>query len=106
MMKMIHGRFNDFIVLKDGRRISPFRLTCSVESVPGIAKYQIVQEKTDRTVIRLVRGKEFSQAVFEEIRQGLRPLWGEEMGVFFEVLEDIPKNHSKFQVVSSKVRDG
>jgi phenylacetate-CoA ligase len=105
LLKVIEGRFNDFIVIKDGKRISPFELTCAVESIPGIAKYQIVQEKMDRVVVRLVRGREFSQAVFGEIRQKLRPLWGEGVEVLFEVLEDIPKGNSKYQVVLSKVKD-
>jgi len=106
LMRMIEGRFNDFIVLKDGRRISPFQLTCAIENVPGIAKYQIVQEKVGRMVVRLVRGREFSQGAFGEIRQRLYPLVGEGMEIDFQVLEDVQKETRKYQVVLSKVSGG
>jgi phenylacetate-CoA ligase len=37
------GRRIDSVVLRDGRRVSPYRLTMSLEAVPHIKQYQVVQ---------------------------------------------------------------
>jgi len=37
------GREIDGILMRNGKRISPYRLTLALESVPGIERYQIVQ---------------------------------------------------------------
>lgn len=102
-MKIIEGRLADFIVLPSGRMVSPYSLTCAMETVPGIARYQIVQERRNKIVVRLVRGKQFSPEVFSKIIEKFQALLKEEVEIEFKVMEVIPKDSQKFRVVVSKV---
>jgi phenylacetate-CoA ligase len=106
LMKILEGRFVDFVVLPGGRRVSPYLLTCSIEEIRGIAKYQILQERQDRIVIRLVKGRGFSPEIFLKIRRRLESVVGEEVEIEFEVLDDIPREGQKDQVVLSRVSGG
>lgn len=67
------GREIDGVLMRNGRRISPYRLTLALESVPGITRYQIVQRadlsldvligETDPADHRLMRACEAVTAV-------------------------------------------
>ena len=44
-MQTVEGRIADCITLSDGREISPYRLTCTLEQIPGIGRYQILKTR-------------------------------------------------------------
>ncbi len=52
-LRRIEGRAVDCIRLPHGRLVSPYALTSSIEQVPGVARYQVVQEKPDSLRVRV-----------------------------------------------------
>jgi phenylacetate-CoA ligase len=53
-LRLLQGRNVDSVVLPDGRLIHPFSLTLALEHIPGIARYQILQEEPDRLRVLIV----------------------------------------------------
>jgi phenylacetate-CoA ligase len=97
------GRAVDYISLPAGGQVSPYTLTCSVETVLGLRQYQIVQEATDRVVLRVIPNGELGSEAREQLRRALSPaLPNVEVGV--EVVDSLPREPSgKFRVVRSDV---
>lgn len=97
------GRAVDYISLPSGGQVSPYTLTCSVETVPGLRQYQIIQETTDRVTVRVIPTGELDSGARESLQQALRPsLPGVEVRV--DVVETLPREPSgKFRVVRSDV---
>ena len=85
VMRLTEGRDENFIVLPDGREITP-RLMFDVintgfpHDLPGwnmidaIRTFQIVQEKDDRIVVRVVAGPAYSEALWPPVRSNLARL--------------------------------
>lgn len=98
-----YGRDVDYFRLPDGEEITPYDLTCAIENVPGMLRYQIVQRAPDAVELRVVPGKEFDDTSREGIRHALRPvLAGVEPDVrLVEALESEP--NGKFRVVKSEI---
>jgi phenylacetate-CoA ligase len=54
LLEVIEGRRVDTFVLPDGRLLHPFTLTLAMEHIPGVTRFQIVQEATDRVRVLVV----------------------------------------------------
>jgi len=54
VMKPAGGRVSDYLTLPNGKRISPYLITTSIEHVDGLLKYQIVQTGKNTIVAYLV----------------------------------------------------
>lgn len=96
------GRTVDYLELADGRTVSPYTLTCAVEPVPGLGRYQILQRSPDRVTVRVVPGDAFGADTPGRIEAALRPVLGSvEVGV--EVVDSLPRGPGgKFRVVRSE----
>ena len=105
LMIPVLGRAVDYVRLPDGSRVSPYSLTCAVETVPGMRQYQIVQETRGGVTVRVVPGDEFGEAGRKAIQDLLGPILpGAALNV--EVVREIPREPSgKFRVVRSDVFD-
>jgi len=51
-LKRIEGRLVDCVELADGRNLSPYALTCALENLPGVERYQVVQNEVHRFTFR------------------------------------------------------
>jgi phenylacetate-CoA ligase len=97
------GRAVDYITLPSGGQVSPYTLTCSVETVPGLRQYQIVQETTDRLVVRVIPSGVLEPEAREQLRRALGPSLPD-VEVRVEVVESLLREPSgKFRVVRSDV---
>ncbi len=104
LMKIIEGRVVDFIILPDGKMVSPYLLTCDMEKIPGIARYQIVQEKKDLIVVVIIKSQEFDQHTVISIRRNLKKVLGKDVQIELRIVDRLPPDKSgKFRVVLSKV---
>jgi len=100
LMQTVEGRTIDCITLPDGRSISPYRLTCTVEQVPGIKRYQILQTSPEKLVVNMIPNEHFTEQVEPHIKAELRQLLGEEMVVQTVLTQELPKDHTgKFRIV-------
>lgn len=106
LMKEMVGRSDDFLVLPSGRRVSPRSINV-IEYIHGIKEYRIVQEKRDRIVVYVVKGKGFSQQTLNQIKKQIRKgCQGEDVGIEIEIMGEIPRDKSgKLRTVISKEKD-
>lgn len=97
------GRAVDYITLPSGGEVSPYTLTCSIETVPGLRQYQIIQEARNQVTVRVVPHGTLDSEARELLQRALSPsLPG--VVVRVEVLESLPREPSgKFRVVRSDV---
>lgn len=54
LLEVVEGRRVDTFVLPDGRVLHPFTLTLAMEHIPGVTRFQIVQEAVDRVRVLVV----------------------------------------------------
>ena len=74
LMRPTWGRSVDYFVLTDGTSITPYDLTCAIEHLPGMARYQIVQRARDRVEVLVQPGPRFDPTVSAAIQAALRPV--------------------------------
>jgi len=104
LMKIIEGRVDDFIVLPDGKMVSPYSLTYIIRNIPGISRYQIIQEEKDKILVLIIKDKEFTQNTITSIRRNLEKALGKDVKIDIKIVDNIPCDKSgKFRVVKSKV---
>jgi phenylacetate-CoA ligase len=104
LMKNIEGRRDDFLILPDGRLVSPRRTSTSVWAVLGVDQYRIIQKKKDLAVIELVKGQGFSEHTITQASDGLRAVLGPDVQVRVDVVDNIPTGKTgKMRKVISEV---
>lgn len=107
LIKQIEGRSNDFSILPSGQAMSPMNLVSAMDPkyVKGVTQYQIVQEKRDFFLVKVVVNQEFNreQILLIQRRIQLR-CHGEEINVDVQVVNEIEKDKTgKSRFVISKV---
>ncbi len=105
LLKVVEGRVIDSVVLSDGRLLHPFSLTLALEHIPGIARFQIIQENIDVINILVVPEKEGSDEQAQSIKNSLKELLGESVCINTSFVDEIPhhSNGQSHHVVISKV---
>jgi phenylacetate-CoA ligase len=101
-LKTVIGRMDDTIVTPDGRRIG--RLDPIFKGAGGIKETQIVQERVDQLVIRMVRGKDFEPHIAQAVIVELKKRVGEAVKVDLVYVDRIERSSTgKFRSVVSRV---
>ncbi len=102
LMRSVEGRKVDCLVLADGRVVSPYQLTCTLEQIPGLRRYQIVQAGPDRVIVNLIPNRDFGPDVMARIRAELGEVLGEATAVEPRLVDELPRNPAgKFRVVEA-----
>ena len=101
-LKTVIGRMDDTIVTPDGRHVG--RLDPIFKGAGGIKETQIVQERLDHLIVRMVRGENFephmAQAVIDELKKRV----GEAIKVELVYADHIERSSTgKFRSVVSRV---
>jgi phenylacetate-CoA ligase len=104
LMEIIEGRDEDFIVLKGGKLISPMMVTGTLDHIPGIRQFRVIQEDSGTIVAVLVKGDGFMPETVQRVKNDLKDVLGGEMNIQCQVVEEIPRESSgKVRAVISKV---
>jgi phenylacetate-CoA ligase len=114
LLKSVEGRSNDLIVLPSGRKISWLYLQRCIFYDPVfqknlfcISQYQLVQERLDRIVFKVVKGTNFDANLLLRIKNNIEKFFaeqGEKMEVVTQVVEEIPMERTgKRRMFISKV---
>jgi len=114
LIKSIQGRINDYLVLPSGRKISwlyPFRIILFDktfhDNVFTISQFQIIQDRKDRIILKLVKGKGFNPEMLERIRNNLEKEFdklGEKLEVVTQIVDEIPMERTgKRRILISKI---
>jgi phenylacetate-CoA ligase len=95
------GREIDGVLLRNGRRISPYRLTLAMETVLDIERYQIVQQ-ADLSVDVAIQTRAGGAAVLDQARRAVAAVTGPELVVrAMPMPEASPRLGEKFRPVRS-----
>jgi phenylacetate-CoA ligase len=100
----VSTKAEDIVVTPDGRQISPSVLTHPFKPLDRIVASQIVQERVDRLLIKLVAGDDFPVEQEQALVASLRERLGSGMEIEVRHVADIPREPSgKFRWVISRV---
>lgn len=103
-LRNVTTKAEDFVVTPDGRLISPSILTHPFKPLHGIAESQIVQDRPDRLLVKLVPTEQLPEAEVQRLITALRERIGPDMRVDVELVSAIPRERSgKFRWVVSTV---
>jgi len=103
-MADVATKAEDLIITPSGRMISPSSLTHPFKPFSTLEKSQVIQERKDLIVVRLVSSGSFSDEDLESLRSGIVERVGSGITVKVEMVEDIPREASgKFRWVISRV---
>jgi len=100
LMKVLEGRYDDFIILPSGRIIPPFVTSIYFENIEGIAEYRIIQETKQYFIIQIVLRDEYNDAIFLQLKDRFTKGFGEDVTINIEVVDAIPRSGKLRRVVS------
>jgi phenylacetate-CoA ligase len=109
ILSELAGRSGAYVALPDGQRLHAFRLTTAFESVPGMFRYQIVQERQDllRFLVIPDAGADHGR-LSAEIQSRASALLPPEVRLVVELVDQVekPAGYRKAPVVLSKIAAG
>lgn len=105
LMKIAGGRMTDFLVAPDGRIISGASLTIYlIANAPGVAQAQILQEKRNEIILRIVRNEKFGDESLRFFEREIPRFFGGAMKYELEYVDEIPLEQSgKYRFSISKI---
>jgi len=95
------GRTVDSLLLPDGRRISPYRVTLAVEAVDGVAQYRITQRADLSLECTVWVASSAGPAVIASVERRLRALLDEAVPVTVQAGSTAEATQRKFRPVQS-----
>jgi phenylacetate-CoA ligase len=100
-LRNIYGREADFIRLPNGKRVSPYLLTTTIEAHPAIRKYQIVQKSATELTIKLVTPDDVdTNGIAKALSGELEKLLDDHIHITFDKVDQIHRSESgKYQIV-------
>lgn len=100
ILASLNGRLADCILLPDGRLLSPYTVTCTIEEIPGVGQFQVVQDSDGTVNIRLTPSS--NTLDIDDVRTAVKDMLGEGVDVVVEVTSSLPlEPNGKFRVVKS-----
>jgi phenylacetate-coenzyme A ligase PaaK-like adenylate-forming protein len=101
LLGVVTGRKADILVMRDGQRVSPYALTCAMERVPGVLRYQVSQLDQARVRVRaILEAAADRTAVTAQVRTVLRYDVAPYLDADVEFVDRLPTGpRAKFRVV-------
>lgn len=105
-IKISGGRAVEFVVTKEGKWVVGYSFIYIARSVPGIVKFQVVQEKIGEIRIRLAVDARFPADGCEQVKKKAAQRLGGDDDIIVEIVDDIaPARSGKYRPVISKVAE-
>ena len=101
LLGVVTGRAADVLVLRGGQRISPYALTCALERVSGVLRYQVSQVDPARVrVLAILEGAANRETIADQMRRALRFDVASFLDADVEFVDRLPTGpRAKFRVV-------
>jgi phenylacetate-CoA ligase len=101
VMGVVTGREADVLVLRGGHRVSPYALTCALERITGVLRYQVSQLGPARVRIRaMLDAAADRQLIAQQMRDALRRDVAPFLDAEVEFVDQFPATaRAKFRVV-------
>lgn len=104
MMKPLAGRSSDNIILPDGRTITGYRITTSIEKTPGLRQYQVVQQTPDTLIVKLNVNSDQRDEASRQIDVNLRRVTKDLVTIDIRFCDRIEvEENGKFRVIKSDI---
>ena len=104
MMQVVDGKMLDFLVLHDGKLVSPHVPKKALLFVPGILRFQIVQLTVNELDVLCEAAPDWNEDTPMQIEQALRPVVGSGVQIHARRVERIERGKSgKIKVIVSHV---
>jgi phenylacetate-CoA ligase len=104
LLERIDGRIDDFVVLPNGKRISPHPIYHCIDPVPGIKRWRVVQENSGDLNVEIEPNRSLDENARLKVERNLKTLLENQIAVEIKVVDSIDIDPSqKFHAVSSKV---
>ncbi|MBU0527359.1 hypothetical protein KKE92_02675 [Candidatus Micrarchaeota archaeon] len=106
VLKSIEGRCDDMITLPSGRKITPMKILVEYRGdiYKGISEYQIIQERPDLFVVKVIPTKDGFKHEKEMIDRIKEACLNENVTIEIEIVDKIQKIGTKQRRVISKVK--
>jgi len=103
LLGVVTGRSADMLTFQGGRRISPYALTCAIERIPGVVRYQVSQLDQARLRVRaILDGTADHIVVANQVRHALRYDVAPFLDAEVEFVDQLPTGpRAKFRVVEA-----
>lgn len=102
LLAVLSGRMADYFVLPDGKRLSPYAVTSVLRDVPGMRRFQVVQEAELAIKVNVQATPQAPDA--ETVRKAVQRALSPAVSVDVEYMESLPREASgKFKIVKSMV---
>ena len=100
----VEGRVTDMITTADGRIITGLFFPHLMKEFEEVEHFQVVQETSDRLLVKIVQRAQISNARLEVMRSEIQKVCGDAMKIEFDIADEIPLTPSgKRRVTISKV---
>lgn len=101
LLGVVTGRAADVLVLRGGQRVSPYALTCALERVSGVLRYQVSQLDPARVRVRaILEGAADRETIADQMRTALRFDVAPFLDAEVEFVDRLPTGpRAKFRVV-------
>jgi phenylacetate-CoA ligase len=101
LVGVVTGRAADVLVLRGGQRISPYALTCALERIEGVLRYQVSQLDPGRVRVRAILETAVDRdLVAAKMRHALRLAVAPFLDADVEFVDRFPRGpRAKFRVV-------
>jgi len=104
LLEHIEGRTDDFVVLRNGRKISPHPLYHCIDPVQGVKRWRMVQENINTLKVDIEPAENFTHESQQRIESNLKKLVGDEIVIEISLVDSLHVDlSSKFRAVSSKI---
>jgi phenylacetate-CoA ligase len=104
-LERLEGRLVDVVQLRDGRSLSPYQITLAVENIPGLRRYQVVQESLDVFRVFFESEEIDRQAIEKSFCGAMTALMGHQIKLYLHHRSALnPPPGRKFRVVESRLK--
>ena len=104
LVSRFEGREIDCVILGDGTKISPYRLTCEFEKLENVNRFQICQEDYRQFSVLLETSSHSKPSLVQSVINCLNEILGMKVDVTVHVVPKITQQLGrKFRVVESKL---
>lgn len=90
LMKSIEGRDNDIVKTASGELVPVHFFSYLFRDMPGVDQFQVIQERIDRIIFKIVKNPQFSEPDTIFITNKVRNKTGGQLAVDFQFVDDIP----------------
>lgn len=105
LMRLLKGRSDDFIVLPDGKKLSPLCIL-NTENFVEVSEYKIIQEKRDLIEVWLKMYEGYRDGSVTRCISALKKVIGEDVEIRTRIVDEIPRDSSgKLKRIISKIAD-